>query len=63
MLFILLVDIMVRFASRMFTGLEATGFVLVTLELLEGISAKPFTVTVNLSEKSPISAEGRYITL
>ena len=49
---------MVRFASRMFTGSEAAGFVLVTLELLEGISAKPFTVTVNLSEKSPISAEG-----
>ena len=49
---------MVRFESRKYTGSEAAGFVLVTLELLGGISANPFTITVNLSERSPISAEG-----
>ena len=49
---------MVSFKSRKYTGTEAEGFILVTLELLGGISANPFTVTVNFLERSPISAEG-----
>ena len=40
---------------------EATGFVLVTLELLGGVSTKPFSVLVTPSELSPVSAKGMVI--
>ena len=41
-----------------FTGSEAMRFVRVSLELVGGISARAFSVTINPSEKSPVSAQG-----
>ena len=41
-----------------YTGSEATGSVIVTLELVGGVSSNPFNVTVTPSEQSPVSAEG-----
>ena len=55
-------EIRVRFVSNRYTGLEASGFVLVTVELARGTSAYPFNVTVTPSEQSPVSAEGNSIT-
>ena len=51
-------DIIVRFTQNAFTGSEATGFVLVHLELTGGTSAYPFRVTITPLEQSPVSAEG-----
>ena len=53
--------IRVRFASNQYTGSEAAGFVLVTLELTRGISASPFNVTVTPSERTTVSAEGNNV--
>ena len=53
--------IRVRFTRTQYTGSEATGFVMVTLELVGGISSKPFNVTVTPSEQSPVSAEGNSV--
>ena len=50
-----------RFAQTQFTGSEATGFVMVTLEVVGGTSAYPFNVTVTPSEQSPVSAEGNSV--
>ena len=47
-----------RFTQAQYTGSEATGFVMVTLELVGGTSNSPFSVTVTPSEQSPVSAEG-----
>ena len=58
---ILFAEIKVRFAHRRYTGLEATGFVMVTLELRNGISSSPFNVTVTPSELSPVSAKGNSV--
>ena len=44
-----------------YTGSEATGFVIVTLELVGGVSSDPFNVTVTPSEQSPVSAEGNSV--
>ena len=55
------VDITVRFTSIRFTGSEAERFILVTLELVGGTSANPFSVTVTPSEQSPVSAEGNSV--
>ena len=55
--------IRVRFTQRQFTGSEATGFVLVSLELTRGSSASPFNVTVTPSEQSPVSAEGNIVCI
>ena len=55
------VEIRVRFVSNRYTGLETSGFVLVTVELVRGTSAYPFNVTVTPSEQSPLSAEGNSI--
>ena len=55
---ITILDLRVRFAAKRYTGSEATGFVLVTLELLGGVSTKPFSVLVTPSELSPVSAKG-----
>ena len=53
--------IRVRFAQRQYTGSEATGFVMVTLELVGGTSSNPFSVTVTPSEQSPVSAKGNSV--
>ena len=53
-----LAGVRVRFTQNQFTGSEATGFVLVHLELNRGKSAFPFSVTVTPLEQSPVSAEG-----
>ena len=53
---------MVNFVSKQYTGSELEGFVLVTLELLNGTSAYPFNVAVIPSEQSPVSAQGDNIT-
>ena len=58
---ILCVEIRVSFVSSRYTGREASGFVLVTVELVRGTSAYPFNVTVTPSEQSPVSAEGNSI--
>ena len=50
--------IRVRFESNQYIGLEASGFLLVTLELFRGSTAYPFNVSVTLSEQSPVSAQG-----
>ena len=50
-----------RFAQKRYTGSEATGFVMVTLELRNGISSNPFNVTVTPSEQSPVSAKGNSV--
>ena len=55
------IGITVRFASRRFTVSETAGFVLVNLELINGTSASPFSVTVTPSELSPVSAEGNSV--
>ena len=51
-------DITVTFTQNQFNGSEATGFILVTLELIGGISAFPFNVNVTPLEQSLVSAEG-----
>ena len=53
--------IRVAFTQDQFTGSEATGFVLVFLELNGGSSARPFSVLVTPSEQSPVSAEGNSV--
>ena len=55
------IDITVRFTQDQFSGSEATGFVIVNVELHGGTSAYPFNVTVTPSEQSPVSAEGNSI--
>ena len=55
---ILHIDIKARFTHAQYTGSEATGFVMVTLELVGGTSSNPFSVTVTPWEQSPVSAEG-----
>ena len=53
--------IRVRFTQTQYTGSEATGFVMVTLELVGGTSSNPFSVTVTPSEQSPVSAKGNSV--
>ena len=53
--------IRVRFAQTQYTGSEARGFVMVTLELVRGVSSNPFNVTVTPSEQSPVSAKGNSV--
>ena len=60
-LHLITVDIRVRFTRDRFTGSEAAGFILVTLELVGGTSANSFNVTVTPSEQSPVSAEGNSV--
>ena len=50
-----------RFTQTQFTGSEAKGFAIITLELVGGISNNPFNVTVTPSEQSPVSAEGNSV--
>ena len=52
------IDVKARFTHAQYTSSEATGFVMVTLELVGGTSSNPFSVTVTPSEQSPVSAEG-----
>ena len=51
----------VRFAHDIFNGSEASGFVLVNLELAGGTSASPFSVIVTPSEQTPVSAKGNHV--
>ena len=53
--------IRVRFTQIQYFGSEATGFVMVTLELVGGTSSNPFNVTVTPSEQSPVSAESNSV--
>ena len=48
----------VRFIQGQFTGSEALEFVRVSLELVGGTSTNAFSVTINPSEESPLSAQG-----
>ena len=50
--------IRVRFTETQYNGSEATGFVMVTLELAKGTFSNPFNVTITPSEQSLVSAEG-----
>ena len=52
---------MVRFTQNRFTGSEASGVVVVNLELTGGSSAIPFNVMVTPSEQSPVSAQGNSV--
>ena len=53
--------IKVRFTQDQYTGSEGTGFVMITLELIKGTSASPFSVTVTPSEQLPVSAQGNSV--
>ena len=59
--FLFILGINVRFAQTQYTGSEAMGFVMVTLELVRGTSANPFNVTVTPSEQPLVSAEGNSV--
>ena len=50
-----------RFTQTQYNGSEDTRSVLITLELVEGISSRPFNVTVTPLEQSPVSAEGNSV--
>ena len=50
-----------RFSQEQYTGTEASGFVILSLELVGGTSSNPFNVTVTPSEQSPVSAEGNSV--
>ena len=50
-----------RFTQTQYTDSEATGSVMVTLELVGGSSSDPFNVTVTPSVQSPVSAEGNSV--
>ena len=56
-----LIAIKVNFSQTHYTGSEDIGFVMVTLELVGGVSSNPFNVTVTPSEQSPVSAEGNSV--
>ena len=58
---ILFAEIKVRFTQSQYTGPEATGFVMVILELVGGTSSNLFNVTVTPSEQSPVSAKGNSV--
>ena len=51
----------VQFSQDRFIGSEASGFVMVNLELIGGSSASPFTVMVTPSQQSPVSADCKLI--
>ena len=50
-----------RFRQEQYTGLEATRFLMITLELIDGVSSNPFSVIVTPSEQSPVSAQGNSV--
>ena len=50
-----------KFTQNQFTGSEASGVVVVNLELTGGSSAIPFNVMVTPSEQSPVSAQGNNV--
>ena len=52
---------MVRFRQDRFTGSEASGVVVVNLELTGGSSVNPFNVMVTPSQQSPVSAQGNSV--
>ena len=56
------VGIKVVFSEDKFTGSEFLQYVLVNIELIGGVSTKPFIVTVIQSDQSPVSAQGTYIS-
>ena len=58
---IFLTAISVSFTQTQYTGSEATGSVIVTLELVGGVSSDSFNVTITPSEQSPVSAEGNSV--
>ena len=51
-------DIGVKFAHTQYTGSEAKGFVVITLELVNGTSSDPFNITVTPLEQPSASAKG-----
>ena len=51
----------VQFSQGSFSGSEASGFVMVNLEINGGTSANQFTVLVTPLEQSPVSAEGNSV--
>ena len=48
-----------QFSQNVFVGSESSGIVPVTLLLKEGTSDRDISVTVVLSDQSPLSAEGK----
>ena len=53
--------IRVRFTQTQYTGMESMRSMLVTLELVGGVSSYPFNVTVTPSQQSEVSAEGNSV--
>ena len=51
----------VEFASGQFTGSESSGFIEVIVRVAGGVSGAPITVTVTLSEQSPVSAMDKFL--
>ena len=53
--------IRVRFTQTQYTGSEKSRFVMITLELLNGVSSNPFSAAVTPSEQSAVSAKGNSV--
>ena len=50
---------MVEFSQNVFTGSESSGIVPVSLLLRGGTADRDISVTVTLSDQTPLSAEGK----
>ena len=57
---ILLLVLLVGFAIGQFSDFESSGVIEVVVSIVGGTSTTPVTVTVTLSEQSPVSAMGRW---
>ena len=53
----------VQFSQARFNGSEASGFVVVSLQLIGGSSASPFNVTITPIEQPSVSAEGNIVCI
>ena len=51
------VDLKVQFNQAMYSGEEASGVIMIALDLLGGTASKSFTVNILMS---PVSATGSY---
>ena len=49
---------MVQFTQSMFTVSETEEYLIVNIQLVGGVAASPFNLTIMPSEQSPVSAQG-----
>ena len=55
------IGITVRFRRSQVTVSEAARFVSLDLDLVGGVSANPFSISIIPSEQSPVSAQGNSV--